>query len=120
MAAPNVVNVSTITAKTTAGELSTTLTTSLLANAAASGKLIKINTIIIANKDGTNAADATLSFYDGSTDFYLISTIEVPEDDQIAIVDKGTQIYLEEGHEIRGGASATGDLDYIISYEEIS
>ena len=39
MTAPNLVNIQTITAKTTAAALTTTLTTDILANAASSGKV---------------------------------------------------------------------------------
>ena len=57
MAAPNIVNVSTITAKTFGARLTTTTTTSLLANSASSGKVFKVNTILVSNVDGSNSAD---------------------------------------------------------------
>ena len=47
MAAPNLVNVSTITAKSVQAALTTTLTTEILANASSSGKVFKINNIIM-------------------------------------------------------------------------
>ncbi len=119
MAAPNIVNVTSILGKTTAAALDTTLTTSLLANAASSNKLLKLNSIIVANKDGTSAAAVTISWYNGSTDFYLASTVNVPADSTLIVMGKDSPIYLEEGQSIRGGASANGDLDVIISYEEL-
>lgn len=119
MAAPNIVNVTSILGKTTAAALDTTLTTSLLANAASSNKLLKLNSIIVANKDGTNAAEVTISWYNGSTDFYLAYTVNVPADSTLIVMGKDSPIYLEEGQSIRGGASANGDLDVIISYEEL-
>ena len=118
MAAPNIVNVTSILGKTTAAALDTTLTTSLLANAASSNKLLKLNSIIVANKDGTSAADVTISWYNG-TDYYLASTVNVPADSTLIVMGKDAPIYLEEGQSIRGGASANGDLDVIISYEEL-
>ena len=119
MAAPNIVNVTSILGKTTAAALDTTLTTSLLANAASSNKLLKLNSIIVANKDGTNAAEVTITWYNGSTDFYLAYTVNVPADSTLIVMGKDSPIYLEEGQSIRGGASANGDLDVIISYEEL-
>ena len=119
MAAPNIINATSIFGKTTAAALDTTLTTSLLANSAASDKLLKINSIIVGNKDGTNSADVTISFYDGSTDYYLASTIAVPADTTLVVLGKDAPIFLEEGHSLRGGASANSDLDVIISYEEL-
>ena len=119
MAAPNIIIATSILGKTTAAELDTTTTTSLLANAASSNKLLKINSIIVGNKDGTNDADATVSFYDGSTDYYLAYTITVPADSTLVVLGKDAPIFLEEGQSLRGGASAESDLDAIISYEEL-
>ena len=119
MAAPNVVNVTSIYGKTVGAALGTTLTTALLANGLNSGKLLKVNSIIVANKDGSNAADVTISLHDGSTDFYLASTVSVPSDSTLIVLGKDAPIYLEENQTIRGGASAAGDLDCIISYEEL-
>ena len=120
MAAPNIVNVSTITAKTVGAALSTTLTTSLLANSASSGKVFKVNTILVSNIDGTNSADVTVYYYNGSSSFSIATTIAVPADSTLVLTDKNSVLYLEEGTEIRGGASAASDLDILISYEEIS
>jgi len=60
MAAPNIVNVATITAKTDQLALSSTSATTLVSNAASSGKVIKVNMIQVANVDGTNACDVTV------------------------------------------------------------
>lgn len=119
MAAPNLVNVSSIYGKTTGVSLGTTLTTALLANGNNSDKLYKVNSVIVANKDGTNEAEVTLSVHDGTTDYYLASTIKVPADSTLVVVGKDAPIYLEENQTIRGGANAAGDLDCIISYEEL-
>lgn len=120
MAAPNIVNVSTITAKTVGAALGTTLTTSLLANSASSGKVFKVNTILVSNVDGTNSADVTVEYYDGTNSRFIGKTIAVPADSTLVLTDKSSVLYLEEGTSIRGGASAASDLDILISYEEIS
>jgi len=119
MAAPNIINATSIYGKTVGVELSTTLTTSLLANAGSSNKLLKINSITVSNKDGTSTANATVTWYDGSTDIGLASTVPVPVNTTLIILGKDSPIYLEEGQSIRGGASANGDLDIIISYDEL-
>lgn len=124
MAAPNVVNVQTITAKTTYAALGVTLTTVLLANPASSGKVFKINTILISNVDGTSAADVTIDINTAAagsgTSYALANTISIPADATLTLIDKNTSFYLEEDKSILGGASAAGDLEIIISYEEIS
>ena len=119
MAAPNIISATSILGKTVAAELDTTTTTSLLANAASSNKLLKVNSVIVGNKDGASAATVTISWYNGSTDFFIASTVNVPVNSTLVIVGKDSPIYLEEGQSIRGGASANGDLDVIISYEEL-
>ena len=119
MAAPNVVNVSSILGKTVGAALGTTVTTNILTCSA--DKVLKINSILVANVDGSNAADATVSFYDSSstTDFRLAKQITVPAKSTLAVLGKDTPIYLEESDEIRAGANAAGDLEIIISYEEL-
>ena len=119
MAAPNILSASIITGKQYGAALDTTTTTSLLANAASSDKLYKINSIIVANVDGANSADATVSWYDGSNDRHLVKTVAVPADTTLTVLGKDSMIYLEEGQSIRGGASANSDLEILICYEII-
>jgi hypothetical protein len=119
MAAPNIVNVTSIYGKTVAAELDTTVTTSVLANSASSDKVLKLNSIIVANKDGSSSASVTISWYNGTTDFYLAKSIDIPQASTLVVLGKDAPVYLEENQSIRGGASANGDLDIIISYEEI-
>jgi hypothetical protein len=124
MAAPNIVNVSTITGKTTYAALTTTLTTVLLANSASSGKVFKINSIMISNVDGSSAADVTIDINTAAagsgTSYALANTISVPADATLSLIDKTNSFYLEEDKSILGGASANSDLEIVISYEEIS
>ena len=63
MAAPNIVNVATITGKSAVVNLSTTNATAVVSNAASSGKVFKVNSILVSNVDGSVAADITLSYY---------------------------------------------------------
>ena len=119
MAAPNIVNVSTITGKSVTGALGTS-TATLLQNSASSNKVFKINTILVSNVDGTNSATVTVTHYDGSNDRHIAKGITVPAGSTVVLIDKNSTIYLEENRHIRGDASAAGDLEYIISYEELS
>ena len=124
MAAPNIVNVSTITGKSATIALSTTSATTLVSNAASSGKVFKINMIQVANVDGSNACDVTVDVHTaasgGGTAYSLVSTISVPADASLVAVDKNTALYLEEDKSITATAGTANDLEVIISYEEIS
>tara|TARA_R110000787_G_scaffold121397_1_gene232267 strand:+ start:25 stop:399 length:375 start_codon:yes stop_codon:yes gene_type:complete len=124
MAAPNIVDVSTITGKSATVALSSTSATVLVSNAASSGKVFKINMIQVANVDGTSAADVTVDMHSaatgGGTAYSLASTVTVPANASIVIIDKNTSVYLEEARSITATASAANDLEVVISYEEIN
>ena len=124
MAAPNIVGVSTITGKTSTTSLTTTSSTSIVSNAASSGKVFKINMIQVANVDGSNACDITISHNSAAagagTNSEIVSTISVPADAALVALDKNTAIYLEEDKSITATAGTANDLKVIVSYEEIS
>ena len=124
MAAPNIVNVTTITGKSAVVDLTTTSATAVVSNAAASGKVFKINSLVVSNVDGTNAADITISYYSeddiGGTATQIVSTISVPADASLVVIDKNTSIYLEEDRSIGATAGTASDLKVLVSYEEIS
>jgi hypothetical protein len=124
MANPNIVNVTDIRGKTAVTSLTTTNATLVVENAAASGKVFKINSLIVSNVDGTNAANITVSLYSedniGGTATEIVSTVTVPADASLVVISKDTSIYLEEDRSIGATASAANDLKVVCSYEEIS
>ena len=119
MTAPNLKSPTTITGRTARYAVTTSLANAL-ANSAASGKVLKINSIFCANVDGSSEADISVSIYDGTTDRYLAKTLAVPADATQIISSKDTYFYLEEGDSIRALASVASDLELVIGYEEIS
>ena len=124
MANPNIIDVTTILGKSAAVSLTTTAATAVLSNAAASGKVFKVNSLVVSNVDGTNAADITIALYSeddiGGTATQIVSTVSVPADASLIVIDKNTSIYLEEDRSIGATASAANDLKVVVSYEEIS
>jgi hypothetical protein len=124
MANPNIVNVTTIYGNSSSTALSTTSATSLVSNAAASGKVFKINSIVVANVDGTAAADVTVNVYSaaalGGTAFAIASTISVPADASLIVTDKTTSFYLLENQSIGATAGTANDLVVTASWEEIN
>lgn len=124
MSAPNIVNVSTITGKTAKVALTSTSQTTLVSNAASSNQVFKINMIQIANVDGSNACDVTVDVHSaasgGGTAYSLASTISVPADASLVVLDKNTALYLEENTSISATAGTASDLEVLVSYEEIS
>jgi hypothetical protein len=117
MAAPNIVNVTTILGKTAVQQV-TTSATAIVTNGAASGKVFKINALYIANVDGAAAADISVALFRSSVAYEIAHTVSVPADATLDVISKS--IYLEEGDELRLTASANSDLEAVCSYEEIS
>lgn len=124
MANPNIANVTTILGNSSQVSLSTTNATQLVSNAASSNKVFKINSIVVANIDGSNAADITINIYSqaalGGTAFAIASTISVPADATLVVTDKTTSFYLLENQSIGAVAGAANDLVVTTSWEEIS
>ena len=124
MAAPNLVSPTTINGKSVTVDLTTTSATSILSNAASSGKVLKINALYVANVDGTSAAEITINYYSaaalGGTATQICSTVSVPADATLVVVDKDAYIYLEENTSLGATAGTANDLKVVCSYEDIS
>lgn len=124
MANPNIVNVATINGNTSTVALSTTSATSLASNAASSSKIYKINSIVVANNNGTTAADITINIYSaaalGGTAYPIAYTISVPADSSLIVTDKTTSFYLMEDKSIGAIAGTANYLTVTTSWEEIS
>ena len=103
--------------------LGDTSATTLLSNPAGSNYVYKINTIIVANDDGSSSADITVALHDqddgGGTAHKIAHTVAVAADSTLVVIDKASSIYLEEDRSIVVTASAANDLDVICSYESI-
>ena len=127
MANPNIVNVTTILGNTSTLLISSTadpFATALVSNAASSGKVYKINSIVVANVDGTSAADITIKIFSqaalAGTGTAIASTISVPADASLIVTDKTTSFYLLEDKSIGATASAANDIVVTCSWEEIN
>lgn len=131
MANPNIAALTTLTGNTTYLTPSATTAVVLLANPASSNQVFRINQIVAANVNGTNAVDTTVSVYtnggvaqgsapSGGTAFPLASTVSVPADASLIVVDKTTAIYLQEGTSITVTSGTASGITYSISYEIIA
>lgn len=117
MAAPNLVNVSAIYGKTAVQAVGTSAT-AIVTNSAASGKVLKVNSLYISNVDGVNNADINVDVFRSSTAYHIARTVSVPADSTLDVLSN--PVYLEEGDSLRLTASAAGDLEAVCSYEELS
>ena len=119
MATPNIVNVATINAVNAAAAITTSRAAAI---DVAAETVAKVNTILVCNIDGTNAANVTIevSIDNGSNFVAIASTISVPADATLMLVDKNTAFYLDETDLLRVVGSANGDLTYTVSGEKIT
>ena len=116
MAAPDIVNVTSILGKTQGKAITTSLADVITC---ATDKVLKVNAMYVANVDGTDNVEVDVGFYDASetTTFYIIKTLVVPADATIDVLSKS--IYLEEGDKIQVVASEALDAQIVVSYEEL-
>jgi len=134
MAAPNIVNVTTITgvttfhagiAVTTGGRGSLGITT-VVSNAASSGKVLKINSLVAAGIAATTGV--TLQYFNNinhvsaSSTVSIGMTLSVPTFSTLALITKDNSVYLEENTSlgIFAQPNTGGTIDVVCSYEEIS
>ena len=137
MAAPNIVNVATITGITTfiagintggdGGPITENPAgvTTIVSNAAASGKVLKINSLVAAGVGQTTGV--TVNIYDKATatgaanTVSIASTIAVPTFSSVVIIGKENAIYLEEDRSLGVYCQpAAGSINVVVAYEEIS
>ena len=119
MANPNIAALTTINGNTQVQSV-TTAATAIVTNSAASGKIIKINSLIISNIHATNAQDITVDLFRSATAYKIINTVSVAADTSFTAIDKTLSIYLLEGDTLRLTASNNSTLQAICSFEEIS
>ena len=117
MAAPNIVNVATITAKSAVANV-TTVFSNLVVNSASSGKAFKVNALYVTNVDGTATANISVGLNRGGYSYSLANTVSVPAKSVLDLISKS--VYLEEGDFIEIKADANNDIHAVCSFEELS
>jgi hypothetical protein len=131
MANPNILNATYAYGATTYLTPSATTAVVLLANPAASNEVFKINSIVAANVNGSASVATTVAIYtngavaqgsapSGGTAFPLVSAVQVPANASLIVVDKTTQLYLQEGTSIIVTSGTASGITYSISYEDMS
>ena len=123
MANPNIVAVATINGNVKAAAVLTTIG-EIVSNAASSGKIFKVNSLYVANIDGTASVDVSVRMYSvaalGGTATAIASTVAVSPDSTLVVVTKDSAIYVLENQSMGIFASASGDAVFTCSWDEIS
>lgn len=124
MAAPNIVNVSSIVGITTfVANISNTSPSVIISNAANSNTVLKVNTLLASNTTGTSA-NITVKFFNqaagAGTSVSIGTTIAVPAGSTLALIGKDTPVYVEENRSMAAQAGTANSIDILASYETIS
>jgi hypothetical protein len=131
MANPNILSANNLYGGTDYLTPSSTSTVVLLANAASSSKVYKIESIIAVNSSTGSAANANVAIYTngsvaqnsapaGGTSYPIASSLSVPATASMVITDKTTSFYLKENTSVTIASSVANSLTFVISYEDIS
>jgi len=124
MANPNLASASNVYVGNALVRLTSTSATQIVSNAASSGKAYLLDSLIVSNVDGTNAADITLDLFASATNTgtatKIAHTITVPADATLIVVSKENPISLMEAQSIYATASAADDLHVVASWKELS
>jgi len=131
MANPNIISANNIYGGTDYLTPSSTSTVVLLANAASSSKVYKIESIIAVNSSTGSAANANVAIYtngsvaqgsapSGGTAYPIASSLSVPAAASMVITDKTTSFYLKENTSVTIATGTANILTFVIAYEDIS
>jgi len=131
MANPNLFAATTASGTTTYLTPGGTSAVVLVPNAASSGQVFKINQIVAANVNGSATVDCTVAIYtngaqaqgsapSSGTAYPIVSTVAVPADASLIVVDKTTAVYLMENTSIIVTSGTGSGITYTISYEVIA
>jgi hypothetical protein len=124
MANPNLAAATSVYAANAQVSLTATTATLLVSNAASSGKVYLIDSIVVSNVDGTNAADISVVRFNSATNtgtaYPICSTVTVPADASLIVVGSENKINLLEDESIYVTASAVNDLVVDCNWKELS
>lgn len=117
MAAPNIVNITSMIGKT-AGLAVTTSATAIVSNAASSNKVLRLKALYCSNVTTSNGWVTVDVLKNGTTAFDIAYQITVPVNSTLDVLSQ--PVYLEENDSLRLTANANTTIEAVCSYEDIS
>lgn len=123
MAAPNLVNITAIYGRQAVAAPANTTANTLITNAASSGLLLKINSLVATNVTAS-AAVVTVSVNSaaagGGTAYRLAYQVTVPANSSLVVVDKNSAQYLPENTSVVVTSGTSSAIEYVASYDEMA
>lgn len=122
MANPNIQIATTCVFNNFQVQLTSTNAAQIISNAATSNGVFVVDTINVANVDGTNAADITVTRFPTAngtgTGTRLSRTITVPANSSLIVVGSENKVNLKENQSIYVQASAANRLEVDANWKE--
>ena len=121
MSNPNIVNVSAIYGGLFTGSPSFGTTTTMVSNSSSSGMILKINTVMVANRSATDTGVSVYIYNSTIGSKYIAYELAVPPNASMVILDKNSSLYLLENDSLRATLTTNGNaVDIIVSYDTIN
>jgi hypothetical protein len=120
---PNITTVDNLQGETKGYEIAASTTTGagtyVLNGIAASDASAKVNSLMIANKNATTAADIDVCFYDASatTEYTFISGLSIPVGATLDVL--ASHIYLNNGDYLAVKTNSATAVTVLASYERL-
>lgn len=118
MANPNIVSVQTVRGKASLRKYVKTHPVNLLTNNSSSQEILKVNSIIAANR-GVRTVNVTLQLVGTGTQ-KITDNVSIPANASIQIISKNADLYVLENHSLQILASSNDKISVVCSYEQIS
>jgi hypothetical protein len=118
MASPNLVNVTAKYGKTTVETVGSSNKV-IAANAAISGKLVRVFSLYLSNSSETETGYITVYLFRANATIKLANMLEVAPRDTVVFITEQAPIYLEEGDSIVCQSTQTVVFNAISSYDII-
>lgn len=124
MANPNLNALSGVYGDSSFAKISGTTVTSLLSNAASSGKILLVESVIVANTTGS-AVDVTVQVWSNATagsgtGHAICSSFQVNANDTLVVLSKDTPVKLKENQSLSITSSTANALDVNLAWTELS
>lgn len=95
----------------------------IINNPAGSDKVLKIESLFLANSDGVNAANVNIRFYNaddlGGTGHFLAYLVSVPANSSLFALEDSS-FYLKEDQSVGVNCTTSGDIHVLASWVDIS
>lgn len=118
MASPNILGLSTITAKTQGVGIETTSSVGILTTS--SNHVIKINTFRVTNNSSSSSTNFNVFYTDAlNNNIGIASNFTIPVGGTVIVIDKESSTYLEENCSISVSVANTTRISVLVSYEQL-